>query len=111
MSMLGLLALTVMLLVVDPRGGGRYAGPQTEYPPDGIPSSPAPTDPGFNDASRRNPDGADIGPLYATPEGDQWLQENVTDHGFIIDWGNREIFDPHTGEIKGTVPKFVPRMI
>lgn len=95
----------------DPKGGGRYPGPGPDYPPDGVPPIGPADDEGFSLPSNGNPDGSDIGPLYATPEGDQWLQQNVTDQGLVIDWGNREIFDPKTGEVKGTVPKFVPRMI
>lgn len=85
--------------------------PAYQYPVDDGGSPPPPTfqDPGFS--GPRNPDGSDIGPLYLSPEADRWVQENVIDQGWMIDWGNREIFDPNTGEVKGTVPTSVPRMI
>jgi hypothetical protein len=95
---------------VDPRQGRPYQPPD-EYPPDHVPPIQPANDPGFIQGELRNPDGADAGPLYATPEADRWLQENVTDQGLMIDWGTREIFDPNTGEVKGIVPRTFPRMM
>lgn len=101
-------------MTVDPRRGSLYAGPpvqaQSDYPPDSVPPIAPARDPGFTQPALRNPDGADAGPLYASPEAEQWLKENVQDQGLVIDWGTREIFDPVTGEIKGVVPKFFPKM-
>lgn len=105
-------------MAVDPRSGPIYRPaqpsdpPPPDYPYDGNPPPiQEPHDPGFRQPALRNPDGSDIGPLYATPEGDRWLQENVTDRGYVIDWGTREYFDPETGEVKGIVPTSVPRII
>jgi hypothetical protein len=97
---------------VDPRHGPAYQGPatQTNYPPDSVPPIQPSRDRGFTQQEIRNPDGADAGPLYVSPEADKWLQEHVTDQGLMIDWGTYEIFDPVTGEVKGTVPRFFPRM-
>jgi hypothetical protein len=96
---------------VDPRGGGIYrpASPD-EYPPDHVPPIQPSTDREFIMPANSNPDGSDAGPLYATPEAERWLQENVADRGLVIDWGTREIFDPETGEVHGTVPRSFPRM-
>lgn len=91
--------------------GGRYVEPisSPEYPPDAVPAPPLPRDSSFEIVP--NPDGSEIGPMYQSPEGKQWLEENVYDQGWIVDWGSRDILDPNTGEIKGTVPTSVPRMI
>lgn len=88
--------------------------PAYQYPADdgGGPSQfPIFEDRGFEAPQNRNPDGAEIGPLYVSPEGKRWIQENVFDQGLTIDWGTREIYDGETGEVKGTVPMSVPRMI
>lgn len=66
-------------------------------------------DPGFS--APANPDGSDDGPLRLSPEGERWINQNVVDHGYVIDWGTREIVDPESGEVKGTVPQSFPRMI
>lgn len=83
--------------------------PTTQYPADGVPVTPIPRDPGYINVP--NPDGSDIGPLNMSPEGEKWVNENVIQPGYVIDWGTREIIDPYTGEVKGTVPASVPRMI
>lgn len=85
--------------------------PPYEYPVDRIAPPPFTGDRGFEGTQNRNPDGSEIGPLYVSPEGKQWIQENVFDQGLYIDWGTREIYDAETGEVKGTVPTSVPRMI
>lgn len=85
------------------------AGPGYQYPTDGIPQRPMPQDSGF-ESGPRNPDGSDIGPLYLSPDAERWIQQNVTDFGYIIDWGTREIVDTDTGEVKGIIPTSVPRM-
>lgn len=51
----------------------------------------------------------DIGPLHGTPEADAWLKENVTDKGWVVDWGDRSII-AEDGSIMGYVPKYFPRM-
>lgn len=84
-------------------------GPAYQYPVDDVPDEPLPQDPGFS--RDVNPDGSDIGPLYLSPDAERWVQQNITDFGYVIDWGTREIIDPNTGEVKGTVPTSVPRMI
>jgi hypothetical protein len=91
---------------VDPQRGPAYSLPSSDTPPPPEFSG----DSGFSQGPR-NPDGSEIGPLYVSPEGKQWIQENVYDQGLYIDWGTREIFDADTGEVKGTVPTSVPRMI
>jgi len=80
-----------------------------EYPPDGVPTTPTPRDDGFIGVP--NPDGSEAGPLYLSPEANEWVERNVYDSGYIIDWGSREILDPNTGEVKGTVPTRFPRMM
>jgi hypothetical protein len=95
---------------VDPSRGPRYQGPPTtEYPPDGVPTTRMPTDERFEVLP--NPDGSEIGPLQVSVEGQQWIEENVYRPGFVIDWGTREIIDPDTGEVRGTVPRSVPKMV
>ena len=115
---------------VRPDGGGAYAYPdqgttnpeplpESDPPsirrgdpgyiePDSIPERPLPRDPDYIQVP--NPDGSEAGPLYLTPEAEQWLNENVWDRGLVVDWGTREIFDPNTGEVKGIVPRTFPRM-
>ena len=83
--------------------------PSYEYPVDGVAPRPEPRDPGFELPT--NPDGSDIGPLHLSPDAERWVQQNVTDFGYVIDWGTREIIDPETGEVKGTVPTSVPRLV
>lgn len=92
--------------MVDPQAGRGY-----QYPVDGAPSTGDgfAGDPGFT--APENPDGAEAGPLRLTPEAETWIDQNVLDQGYLIDWGTREIFDPETGEVKGTVPTSFPRMI
>lgn len=104
------------------QAGGRYTGPveavassiapetarQSPLPYDNVPVTPLPRDPGFEKVP--NPDGSELGPLYQSPEGKQWLDEHVYNQGLIVDWGSRDILDPDTGEIRGTVPTSVPRM-
>ncbi len=51
----------------------------------------------------------DIGPLHGTPEADAWLKENVTDKGWVVDWGDRSII-AEDGSIMGYVPLHFPRM-
>lgn len=118
---------------VDPRRGPAYqygsvdegTGSGQPFRPD--PSRPRPEDiPALIDSATRfpgdtgfqrdpnvpqNPDGSEIGPLYLSPAAEAWIEENVTRHGWYIDWGNREIFDADTGEVKGTVPTELPRML
>lgn len=86
------------------------AGPAYQYPANDGGPEPAPFtgDPGFN--LQGNPDGSDIGPLYMSPEAERWVQENVIDHGYAIDWVTREILD-RNGEVKGTVPTEIPRIV
>jgi hypothetical protein len=84
------------------------AGPAYRPPVDRLPRSPDFAGDDYD--APVNPDGSEIGPLVMTPEGEQWCQENVIDKGRYINWGTREIFDPETGEIFGTVPKSLPRM-
>lgn len=90
---------------VDARAGRAYQIPSSD-----VPSGPEfAGDPYYN--APHNPDGSDIGPLYLSPEAEQWVSQNVTDYGYVIDWGTREVIDPNTGEVKGSVPTSVPRMI
>ena len=89
---------------VDPASGPAY-----QIPYDNAPSEPLPEDAGFERPV--NPDGSDAGPLYLSPDADRWIQQNVTDYGYVIDWGTREIIDPNTGDVKGTVPTAFDRMI
>lgn len=104
------------------QAGGRYTGPvqaapapqepypgPEQYPYDDVPVTPVPTDPGIRVVP--NPDGSEVGPLYVSPEADRWIKANVYDRGLVVDWGSMEIFDPETGEVKGTVPKSFPKMI
>lgn len=51
----------------------------------------------------------DIGPLHGTPEADAWLKENVTDKGWVVDWGDRSII-AEDGSVMGYVPLHFPRM-
>jgi hypothetical protein len=90
---------------IDPRSGGRYGGPIDDG---GEPSPPPPQDPGFYSP---NPELGEAGPLYLSPEAEVWVGQNVTPHGYVIDWGNRTIIDPETGEIKGTVPTQFPKVV
>lgn len=84
--------------------------PAYQYPADDAgPTPDLPTDPGFS--GPRNPDGSDIGPLYLSPEAEKWVDQNVLEQGYLIDWGRRVIFDPETGDVIGPVPTSIPRMI
>lgn len=66
-------------------------------------------DPG---SQNTNPDGADAGPMYVSPHADQWLEENVYGRGYLVDWGNREVYDAKTGENVGyQVPRTFGPMI
>lgn len=89
---------------IDPQAGRPYQPPVDYIPPPEFEG-----DTGFS--VPQNPDGSELGPLYVSPEGKVWIQENVYDRGLFIDWGTREIYDAETGEVKGTVPTSVPRMI
>lgn len=89
---------------IDPQSGPAY-----QFPVDGAELPPFAGDRGFELPT--NPDGSDIGPLYLSPEAEQWVESNVTAPGYVIDWGTREIIDPETGEVKGTVPTSIPRMV
>lgn len=42
--------------------------------------------------------------FYLSPAAEVWIRSHVQDLGYVIDWGTREIIDPNTGEVKGTVP-------
>jgi hypothetical protein len=92
------------MMPVDPASGPAY-----QIPYDTAPSDPLPVDAGFERPV--NPDGGDAGPLYLSPDADRWIQQNVTDFGYVIDWGTREIIDPNTGDVKGSVPTTFDRMI
>lgn len=109
---------------VDPSGGPRYPGPPSSMPgvgspppvaplprlaPEAIPDQPLPQDPGFT-AEPPRPGEEQAGPLQLSPEAEQWINRNVIDQGYAIDWGTREIFDPKTGEVKGVVPTTFDRM-
>lgn len=108
---------------VDPSGGPRYPGPPPSsaipggasgpLPPrqasDAVPDQPLPQDPGFTAEPIRAGE-EQAGPLQLSPEAERWIAQNVTDHGYAIDWGTREIFDPNTGEVKGTVPTTFDRI-
>lgn len=72
------------------------------------PNAGAPYDPGFS--APVNPNGEEAGPLYLSPDAQRWVDQNVTDRGYMIDWGTREVFDPETGEVKGTIPPSFDRM-
>ena len=90
---------------VDPQRGPIYS-----YPPSDTPLPPEFTgDPGFSQGTP-NPDGSEIGPLHVSPEGERWIQENVIDKGYYIDWGSRMVFDAETGEDIMPVPTSLPRM-
>jgi hypothetical protein len=68
-------------------------------------------DPGFKQADADpNGDGSDAGPMYASPAARAWMQEYVYDQGYLVDWGNRQVYDAETGEDVGfQVPrKFGP---
>lgn len=95
------------MVSIDPKAGPAYQAPAR--PVDAIEPPEFSGDTGFS--GPQNPDGSDIGPLYLSPEAEQWVNDNVVDQGYMIDWGTREIFDPETGEVKGTVPTSIPRMI
>lgn len=89
---------------VDPTSGPAY-----QLPYDNVPDDPLPIDAGFEHPV--NPDGSEAGPLYLSPDAQRWVDQNVTDHGYVIDWGTREIIDPNTGEVKGTIPATFDRMV
>jgi hypothetical protein len=93
-------------MAVDPT-----VGPAYQIPADGVPVEQPLPDPGYADDMVRNPDGSDAGPLYLSPDAERWINQNVIDRGYRIDWGTREIYDPETGEVKGTVPAVFDRMI
>lgn len=84
-------------------------GPAYQYP-DSVPEPEFAGDDKFY-APTIKPGEEEAGPLRVSPEANEWIQRNVTDHGYLIDWGNREIFDPETGEVHGTVPTSFPRMV
>jgi hypothetical protein len=90
---------------VDPQSGPSY-----QYPADSAPTRPEPVDPGFYAPASATPD-EDISPLHVTPAGQEWIRRNVIDQDYVIDWGTREVIDPETGEVKGTVPSQVPKVI
>ena len=89
---------------VDPNSGPAYQYPDVPSDPEFV------GDDGFY-APTIKPGEEEAGPLRVSPEAHEWIVRNVTDHGYLIDWGNREIFDPETGEVHGTVPTSFPRMI
>lgn len=93
---------------VDPNVGPRYVPP----PPDSVspPGEDFAGDAGFQAPALR-PGEEEAGPLYLSPEAQEWVRRNVTDPDYVIDWGTREVIDPDTGEVKGTVPRSFPRMI
>lgn len=90
---------------VDPRV---LDGPAYSIPQEIVPVRPEPQDPGFS--GPQNPDGSNIGPLYLSPEAERWIDQNVIDQGYVIDWGTREIINPETGEVKGAIPPTIDRM-
>lgn len=94
-------------------GGPPYTGPATRQrsPYDNPDPFQPPTDSGFSKPADIRPGEEEAGPMYVSPEADQWIGQNVRDKGYVIDWGTREIIDPETGESHGTVPKNFPRMI
>jgi hypothetical protein len=83
--------------------------PRSPY--DNVPVTPSPEDSGFGHPAVSNPDGSDAGPLYLSPEAEQWVDENIIGPGYVVDWGNRDIIDPNDGSVKGKVPKSFPRMM
>lgn len=115
--------------------GGRYLGPETQYPYDDLPidtpsdnppvrAEPSPRlpydnvepidvpkfrDPRFRSEENRNPDKADAGPLYMTPEAEQWYEENVIQRGWGTDWGAGMIMDEH-GNYLMPAPRYFPKM-
>lgn len=119
---------------VPSNAGGRYLGPEETYPYDGIaaeppisdfPSRSSPParlpydnvlpdegpqfrDPRYPDEMNRNPDGADAGPLYMTPDAEQWYQENVIDKGWAVDWGSGTIIDEKGRDVMDA-PRVFPR--
>ena len=93
-----------MPMEVNPQGG-----PACQIPYDNVAPAPTPQDPGFEMPS--NPDGGEAGPLHLSPDAERWVTQNVTDQGYVIDWGTREIIDPETGEVKGMIPATFDRMI
>ena len=92
-------------MAVDPQVGAAY-----NYPVDDIPDEPLPQDPGFS-MPVLPPGEEEAGPLHLSPDAERWVERNVTDPGYVIDWGTREVIDPNTGEVKGTVPATFDRMI
>jgi hypothetical protein len=84
-------------------------GPAYQYP-DSVPEPEFAGDRGF-EAPPQNPGGGEVGPIHFSPEARDWIKQNVIDQDYVIDWGTREIIDPETGEVKGTVPTEVPRMV
>ena len=121
---------------VPSRAGGRYLGPEEQYPYDNLPidipleepslrAAPAGRlpydnveprdiqqyrDPRFPLEVNRNPDGADAGPIYMTPEAERWYQENVIDKGWATDWGAGMIMDEQ-GEYVLEAPRYFPKMM
>jgi|SRR5262245_5922730 len=86
-------------------------GDLTQY--DNIPPRPTGSwiDERFTDSRNPDPngDGSDAGPLYASPAARIWLQQNVYDNGWLVDWGNREVYDKNGQDVGLQVPrKFGP---
>jgi hypothetical protein len=84
-------------------------GPAYQYP-DSVPDPEFAGDDRFY-APTVKPGEEEAGPLRVSPEASEWIDRNVLDHGYVIDWGTREIIDPETGESKGTIPTSFPRVV
>lgn len=102
---------------VDPRDLARDLPPDPrlieQYPYDDLPRGSGQDDleidPRFAGEVNRNPDGAEAGPLYLSPEAKLWMRQ-IIDAGFSVDWGTNTIFNPDTGE-EYPVPTSFPKMM
>jgi len=67
-------------------------------------------DPGYGmEVGNANPDGADAGPMYVSPAAELWLDQNVYDQGYYVNWGTRQVIDENGHPIGLEVPaKFGP---
>ena len=88
------------------------ARPAPRLPYDNVEPIDTPRTPGrgFQLEPNANPDGADIGPQYISPQGARWIEENLWDQGLSADIGLGVIIGPD-GQVVGELPKFIPRMM
>ena len=95
--------------MVDPRDRQRLEDYPYDSPPRGTGQEGPEIDPRFIGEVNRNPNGAEAGPLYLSPEAQIWMRE-IIDAGFSVDWGTNTIFNPDTGE-EYPVPTSFPKMM